>query len=129
LFTPVHKDLRAIIDATPSGHLTYLVAEFGKPFTAAGFGNWFRDQCNMAGLPHCTFHGLRKAAASRLAEAGCSAHQIAAITGHATLKETQRYTLTADRKRMAAEAMAKLEKAGTPIGQPSAEFANGSTKT
>ncbi len=66
LAIPVHSELRAVIDATPSGHLTYLVTEFGKPFTGAGFGNWFREQCNAAGLPHCSAHGLRKAAARRL---------------------------------------------------------------
>ena len=62
LSIPVHPELRAIIDATRSGHLTFLVTEFGKPFTSAGFGNWFRDRCDEAGLPQCSFHGLRKAA-------------------------------------------------------------------
>src|SRR6266568_7937230 len=117
LSIPVHPDLRAIIDATPSGHLTFLVTEFGKPFAVAGFGNWFREQCDMANLRHCSFHGLRKAASVRLAEAGCTPHEIAAITGHATLKEIVRYTETADRKRLAAAAMQKM-KAGTSSGQP-----------
>ncbi|MGA9561610.1 MAG: tyrosine-type recombinase/integrase, partial [Pseudolabrys sp.] len=106
---PVHADLRSIIDATPSGHLTFLVTEFGKPFAVAGFGNWFREQCDTANLRHCTFHGLRKAASVRLAEAGCTPHEIAAITGHASLKEIVRYTQTADRKRLAASAMAKVK--------------------
>ena len=55
--------------------------------TAAGFGNWFRDRCNEAGLRHCSFHGLRKAAATRLIDAGCGVVEVAAITGHASLKE------------------------------------------
>src|SRR4029450_11534023 len=38
------------------------VCEFGNPFPVAGFGNWFREQCDVANLHHCTFHGLRKAA-------------------------------------------------------------------
>jgi hypothetical protein len=50
---------------------------------------------------------LRKAASVRLAEAGCTPHEIAAITGHASLKEIVRYTQTADRKRLAAAAMEK----------------------
>jgi len=112
---PIHADLRAIIDATPSGHLTFLVTEFGKPFAVAGFGNWFREQCDKANLRHCTFHGLRKAASVRLAEAACTPHEIAAITGHASLKEIVRYTQTADRKRLAASAMAKV-KTRTSIG-------------
>ncbi len=98
LAIPVHPELRRIIDATPSGHLTFLVTELGAPFTAAGFGNWFRDRCNEAGLPHCSFHGLRKAAATRLADVGCDLLEIAAITGHASLREVQRYTETRDRK-------------------------------
>ena len=91
------------------GHLTFLTTAFGKPFTAAGFGNWFRDQCDAAGLPHCTFHGLRKAAARRLAEYGCTPHEIAAITGHGTLKEIERYTKAASGKRLAESAMNKVK--------------------
>ena len=109
LFIPVLPELRAILNATPSGHLTFLTTAFGKPFTSAGFGNWFRDQCDAAGLRHCTFHGLRKAAARRLAEYGCTPHEIAAITGHATLKEIERYTKAASRKRLAESAMSKVK--------------------
>jgi integrase len=112
---PLHSDLAAIIAATPSEHLTYLTTQFGKPFTSAGFGNWFREQCDAAGLPHCSAHGLRKAGARRLAEAGCSAHEIAAITGHASLREIVRYTKAADQKRLAVSAMAKV-KARTASG-------------
>ena len=50
-------------------------------------------------------HGLRKAAARRLAEAGCTMHEIAAITGHARLSEIQRYTKAADQKRLALSAI------------------------
>ena len=47
---PLHSELEASIAATPSGHLTFLVTEFGRPFTPAGFGNWFRDQCDQSNL-------------------------------------------------------------------------------
>jgi integrase len=90
---------------------TFLATSFGKPFSVAGFGNWFRDRCDEAGLPNgISAHGLRKATARRLADLGCTAHQIAAVTGHATLAEVQRYTKAADRKRLAGEAMKKLIK-------------------
>ena len=79
-----------------------------KPFSAAGFGNWFRDRCNEAGLRHCSAHGLRKLMATVLANAGCTASQIAAILGHATLSEVARYTKAADQVRLADAAMAKL---------------------
>jgi integrase/recombinase XerD len=95
--------------------LTFLITELGKPFAVAGFGNWFREQCDMANLRHCAFHGLRKAASVRLAEAGCTPHEIAAITGHASLKEIVRYTATADRKRLAVSAIEKV-KSRTSIG-------------
>jgi integrase len=110
---PLHPKLREIVEATPTvGVKTFLVTHLGKPYTAPGFGNWFRELCDAAGCHGVSAHGLRKATARRLAEIGCSANQIAAITGHATLKEVQRYTNAADRKRMAREAMAKLIEGG-----------------
>ena len=109
----MHPKLREIIDATPTiGVNSFLVTHLGKPYTAAGFGNWFRELCDEADCAEVSAHGLRKACARRLAEIGCSANQIAAITGHATLTEVQRYTKAADRKRMAREAMRKLVEGG-----------------
>ena len=109
LFIPVHAHLQEIIDATVVGQLNFLVNKWGKPWSAAGFTNWFGDQCTLAGLRNCSAHGLRKAAARRLAEAGCTEHEIAAITGHASLREVQRYTKAADQKRLAAAAVAKVK--------------------
>ncbi|MFG1241919.1 tyrosine-type recombinase/integrase [Xanthobacter sp. V7C-4] len=115
---PVLPELQAIIDATPNEHMTFLVTEHGKPFTSAGFGNLFRDWCRQAGVPEaCSAHGLRKAASRRLAEAGCTAHEIMAITGHKTLKEVTRYTAAVDRKRLGVAAMAKIRE-GTSRGKP-----------
>ena len=127
LVIPIHPELRRVIDATPSQHLTFLVTEFGAPFTAAGFGNWFRDRCNEAGLKHCSFHGLRKAAATRLIDAGCDVVEAASITGHASLKELQRYIETRDRKRAARRAMGKLI-SGTKVSNPVMEFDNEAKK-
>jgi integrase len=106
---PLHPQLEACIAATPSGHLTFLVTKFGQPFTPAGFGNWFRDQCDKANLHHCSAHGLRKACAVALAEAGASPHEIASVTGHKTLSEVQRYTDAARKRKLADAAMAKLK--------------------
>jgi integrase len=122
LAIPVHPALDAIIADAPKEHLTFLTTAFGKPFTAPGFGNWFREQCTAAALPHCSAHGLRKAAARRLAEAGCTEHEIGAITGHASLREIVRYTRAADQKRLAVAAMEKA-KARTSSGQPDAMLA------
>jgi integrase len=108
LAIPVHSDLRAIIDATPGEHLTFLVARGGRPLSGNILSRKFRKWCDDAGLPKgCTAHGLRKAACRRLAECGCSANEIAAISGHASLREVERYTKAADQARMARNAMAR----------------------
>jgi integrase len=109
LAIPIHGTLASTIAEAPAYHLTFLTTRNGKPFSPAGFGNYFRDCCNEAGLSHCSAHGLRKAAARRLAEAGCTMHEIAAITGHASLSEVQRYTRAADQKRLALSAMEKAK--------------------
>ncbi len=105
---PIVAELRRIIDATPSGDLAYLTSERGTPYSAETFGNAFRKWCRQAGLPQCSPHGLRKAAASRLAESGASAMEIAAVTGHRTLKEVARYTQAAQQRVMAEAALTRL---------------------
>jgi integrase len=113
---PVHPHLQTVLDATPSKHLTFLITKTNKPYPANDFSEQFRAWCDAAGLPQrCKFHGLRKAALTRLADAGCSVHGVAAISGHKTLKEVERYTKRYDRERAAREAMAQMVNAG---GQP-----------
>ena len=121
LAIPVHPYLQAMVSNT-TDRLAFLVNDLGRPFTVGSFSNWFRAQCDMANLRHCSAHGLRKAAARRLAEAGCTAHEIAAITGHASLREIVRYTKAADQRRLATAAMDKA-KARTGIGKPPVRFA------
>jgi integrase len=115
LLIPIHPHLRAALDACPAEHLTFLTTSFGKPFTFAGFGNWFADAVKAAGLSGVSAHGLRKAAARTLAEAGCTPHQIAAITGHRSLREVERYTRAADQARLAEVAITKMR--GSPKGE------------
>ena len=105
---PVHPKLISVLRNLPRKNLTFLLTEAGAPFTAAGFGNWFRDRCNEAGLQHCSAHGLRKACATRLANAGCTTEQIKSITGHRTLSEVSRYTKAADQERNAKQALVNL---------------------
>jgi integrase len=105
---PIAAPLAEIIAATPMvGVKTYLVTEYGRPFTAPGFGNWFRDRCNEAGLPQCSAHGLRKAFLRRMAEAGCSEDYIASISGHRDMREIRTYVQAANRAKMATEGMAR----------------------
>src|SRR5262249_54691743 len=101
LLIPMDQSLVQALAAAPRTDLTFLVTERGAPFTVAGFGNWFRDRCNEAGLPQCSAHGLRKLAATRMANAGCSTDQIKAVTGHKSLSEVARYTKAANQARLA----------------------------
>lgn len=105
---PIIPDLQRIIDASPTGDMTFLVTAFNRPFTSNGFGNRFRKWCDEAGLSKCSVHGLRKAAAARLAETGCSEQEIMAITGHRTSKEVTRYTRAASQKTRAESALKRM---------------------
>jgi integrase len=105
---PVLPALREIIDQSPTGDLTFLVTEYGKPFTSNGFGNWFRKRCDEAGLGHCSAHGLRKSGAAIAAENGATEHQLMAIFGWLSPKEAARYTRAARQKTLAATAMPLL---------------------
>lgn len=110
LSIPVHTELQAILDATPSEHLTLLTTKTGKAYSGTDFSEQFRVWCDAASLPKaCTFHGLRKAACRRLAEAGCTVHEIAAISGHLSLKEIERYTKAVDQARLAQAAMRRTQ--------------------
>jgi hypothetical protein len=89
---------------SPRGDLTFLVTSFGKSFTAAGFGNWFREQCDEATLPHCSAHGLRKAGATIAAERGATDRQLMALYDWETAAQANVYTAAADRRQLAGEA-------------------------
>ncbi|WP_114349343.1 tyrosine-type recombinase/integrase [Paracoccus lutimaris] len=114
---PIHPNLRAALDALPKDNLTFIMSERGKPMTPEGFTNWFRkmveavvDDEGKRLLPDgLSPHGLRKATCRRLAEAGCSAHEIMAISGHQTLAEVTRYTVAANRLHLAERAVAAME--------------------
>jgi integrase len=107
LAIPVSAALATAINATATDAIVFLVNEHGRAFTAKGFGKWFTAQCERIGLKGLSPHGLRKAACRRLAEAGCSANEIAAISGHKSLNEVARYTRAADQARMARNAIAR----------------------
>jgi integrase len=110
LSIPVLPDLQDIIDQTQTGNLAFLVTQFGKPFTADGFGNWFRKRCDEAELPTCSAHGLRKAGAALAAENGATERQLMAIFGWSTMKEAARYTKAANQKVVAASGMKLLSR-------------------
>jgi integrase len=96
--------LADIIEQSPTGALTFLETEYGRPFTAAGFGGWFRTRCDEAGLDQCSAHGLRKAGATMAAENGATDRQLMALYDWTSEKQANAYTAAASRKRLAADA-------------------------
>lgn len=110
LILPLHPTLRSELELQPSGNQTFIAQSNGNPYAVSSFGNWFRRRCREADLRHCSPHGLRKAAARMLAEAGCSNQQIKAVTGHQTEAEVSRYTEAADQQQLAESAFEALTK-------------------
>jgi site-specific recombinase XerD len=101
---PVLPEIAAILAALPqrNGQLTYLLNEYGRPFSDAGFGNWFRERCNEAGIPvGYSAHGIRKYAATLRANRGATAHELMAWFGWLSIREAERYTRNAERRRLA----------------------------
>jgi integrase len=90
LSIPLHPALIAAIKAAPAKGVTLIGDANGRPIKRATLTLLMRKAVKLAGLPpHCVPHGLRKAIMRRLAETGSSAKEIAAISGHRTLKENR----------------------------------------
>lgn len=105
----IRDELRAVLDETPQDNLTFVLTTHGAPYTAAGFGNWFREVCDEAGLVGRSAHGLRKAMGRRLASAGRTGPEIQAVLGHMNIRETSIYTRDADRRFLADDALTGLD--------------------
>lgn len=104
----LHPALREVLAATKRSHVAIIVTEYGSPFSVKGFGQFMSAAIKQAGLPdRCKPHGLRKAAARRVADAGGTGKEIQSVTGHRTLEEVERYTRAADQKRLNRSALAK----------------------
>ena len=106
---PVHPELAAALDAASRTAETICARPDGKPWLIDHFKHSFarvRAEQNLPSDLH--FHGLRHSAAARMAEAGCTPAQIAAITGHRTLAMVEHYASGANQERLANEAMKRL---------------------
>jgi integrase len=119
IWIPLHRDLAAELALGGGGSVvplpltSLLTRRDGSAFDSNSLSMWFAAAIDQAGLTaECKMHGLRKTAAKTLAEVGCTAHEIMAVTGHKSLKEVQRYTKAADQKRLAAAAIRRLERNG-----------------
>jgi integrase len=98
-YVPITPELRAVIAKTPDISPAFILNNHRKPFTKESLGNRFGEAAQEAGVSF-RLHGLRKAFCVYWAENGKSTHEIAAMAGHTSLDEVERYTRAADRKRI-----------------------------
>jgi integrase len=106
---PLLEVLKRTLDAGPTGDLSFNATTSGQPWAKESLGNKFKEACVAAGIMEKAAHGLRKAAATRAADNGATTHELMAIFGWIDIKESEVYTRNANRKRLAAQAMTKLE--------------------
>jgi len=106
---PITPELRAVIARTPDIAPAFILTSRGRPFSAAGLGNLFAEAASAAGMT-ARLHGLRKAFCVYWAERGATTSQIAAMAGHLSLGEVERYTRAADRRRMVSLLVVENEK-------------------
>jgi integrase len=85
---PVGSPLKTALEVTPRLSPIILLSTDNKPWTEDGFRSSWRKASKKAGIVGVTFNDLRGTAVTRLAIAGCTEAQIAAITGH-TLKDVR----------------------------------------
>jgi integrase len=102
---PMHPELAEVLATVSKTNMTFLTDKSGAPFLARKVGEWFAERCDDVGIPQCTAHGLRKAAATRLAQAGCSIPMIMAITGHRSARQVEDYIRTVNQRCLAEQAL------------------------
>jgi len=92
LLIRIHPALARALSAGPVVCMQHLVTDArGKPLRNPT--DLIEKAVKLAGLPpRCVAHGLRKAALRRLAEHGSTTKEIAAVSGHRSLSEIERYT-------------------------------------
>jgi integrase len=114
---PILPVLAVTLEAGPCGDLSFICGVRGEPLTKESFGNQFREACKAAGVPGSA-HGVRKIAAARAAENGATEAELMAIFGWTDPKMAAHYTRSANRKKLALEAMRRLNAHGTSIPAP-----------
>ncbi|WP_300534056.1 site-specific integrase [uncultured Mameliella sp.] len=103
---PLFEATRAVTVVGPA----YILGKRGRPFTSAeSLRNQVRRWCDDAGLPDKSSHGIRKAVAELMAEAGCTQHQIMAVMSHTQAKTSEVYTRGVQRRILASDGVAALE--------------------
>jgi integrase len=102
--------LEAIVAMAPKeiSPFCFLMTKRGGPFTKESFGNFFRDACNSAGLPHCSAHGLRKATLRRMAELEMANTSMKSVSGQERDETLAIYLRAANQTKLADAAIERL---------------------
>jgi integrase len=105
----IHPDLAAALKAYPAKGLNLIGDEHGRPIKRPALSHLMRVAIREAGLPaRCVPHGLRKAVLRTMAESGASSKRLAAVSGHKTTKELDRYTAAADQPTLADDGISSI---------------------
>ena len=107
LTIPIADSLLRVIAATKTGDRSLIATQGGAPMSKEGFGNWFGEVARAAGVVK-NAHGLRKLAATIVAENGASEAQLMALFGWTDPAMARLYTRKANTKRLAREAASRL---------------------
>ena len=102
--------LEAIVALPPeqSSPFCFIVSRKGVPYTKESFGNWFKEACVEAGLPHCSAHGLRKASLRRMAELEMANKTMKSVSGQSSDRTLAIYTDDANQTALADAAIRRL---------------------
>lgn len=129
---PLLPQLAATLEAGPTGDLAFIVTRRGTPWTKGALGTEFVAAARAAGVVGKSAHGMRKAAATRAAENGATERELEAIFGWSGGRMATLYTKSANRGRLAAGAIGKLDRGETEkrtsIPAPPAEVRAGNRK-
>jgi len=108
LYIPILPRLSEALAAGPMGEMSFLASQYGRPLTKESFGNIFRGWCDAAGVEGKSAHGIRKLAATILADAGGSEQELQALFGWTNNTMSAVYTREANRKKQSLQAAFKL---------------------
>ena len=104
--------LPPLVEATRASNVvgpSYILNDKGLPFTSVeALRVRVQRWCKAAGLDNRSSHGVRKAMAELMAEAGSSQHQIMAVMSHTQARTSEVYTKGVQRRGLAADGMQSL---------------------
>ena len=104
--------LPPLVEATRASKVvgpSYILNDKGLPFTSVeALRVRVQRWCKAAGLDNRSSHGVRKAMAELMAEAGSSQHQIMAVMSHTQARTSEVYTKGVQRRGLAADGMQSL---------------------